>query len=793
MKRRIVRITAGALIVFAWLAAGVYAFWGGKKGGDAEPAVNAQEMSQQIAAANEGKELTNPVKPAVAVEDAPAAPVKPQADALFSASKSNAFKPRAGAFQPSTTAPETTSPAASAYGAPTTPEVSIPLGSSTPADTGNANPEPTPDANTFSGAATEEDAPSAYTPNPLRGAPRTFSAATEEASMDAAADEGALANTNAGGSEPPLSPPPAQLDAEMTEDAPTPAVPTPAAPPSSFGGSRFGDSRFGAPPPANALPSAPTADAAIPETSVAVETAAPEASGYGAPAARRIGGAGYGVGQESNAPSALNARSMPPASAGVASADVSDGSIASARPGQQAWEGAQAPSLVIEKHAPAEVQVGKAARFEIHVRNAGQTAAQNVIVTDQIPAGTQLVEAKPTPAQGADGSLVWELGKLEPGQDRSIVLELMPQQEGEIGSVAQVTFAAAASVKTVSTKPQLTVEHIAPAKVMIGESVTLQITISNPGTGVATNVVLQEDVPEGLAHSAGKELEYEVGTLRPGESRKLELQLEAAKAGVVQNTLMVRGDANLLATHTSTIEVLAPQLEVAMSGPKRRYLDRQATYTVSIANPGTAAARDVEIVAYLPKGMKFVSTDREGQYDPQNHAVYWSLEELPPAQQGSAQLITIPVEPGEQKLRVEGHAQLSLKTSDEETVVVEAIPQLAFEIIDEADPIEVGADTIYQIRVTNEGSKAASNVQVAAALPPELRPVNAEGATRGGVEGQTVVFEPIAKLAPQAEAVFKIQATGLRTGHYNIRVQVTSDDLQTPVTKEEPTRVYADR
>jgi uncharacterized repeat protein (TIGR01451 family) len=532
----------------------------------------------------------------------------------------------------------------------------------------------------------------------------------------------------------------------------------------------------------------------MPETDIAADATSPAPSAYGAAAARRLGNAGYGsssgygVGQESTAPSTFGASSAPSVSAGV-----SENSLASARPGQAAWEGTQAPSLVIEKHAPAEVQVGKPARFEIHVRNAGQTTAQNVVVTDQIPAGTQLVEAKPTPAQGADGSLVWQLGKLEPGQDRSIVLELMPQQEGEIGSVAQVTFAAAASVKTVSTKPQLAIEHIAPAKVMIGETVTLQITISNPGTGVATNVVLQEDVPEGLAHSAGKELEYEVGTLRPGETRKLELQLEAAKAGVVQNTLMVRGDANLSATHTTTIEVLAPQLQVAMSGPKRRYLDRQATYTVSVANPGTAAARDVEIVAYLPKGMKFVSTDREGQYDPQNHAVYWSLEELPPAQQGSAQLITIPVEPGEQKLRVEGHAQLALKTSDEEIVVVEAIPQLAFEIIDEADPIEVGADTIYQIRVTNEGTKDATNVQVAAALPPEMRPVAAEGATRGGVEGQTVIFEPIAKLAPQAEAVFKIQATGLRTGHYNIRVQVTSDDLQTPVTKEEPTRVYADR
>jgi uncharacterized repeat protein (TIGR01451 family) len=369
----------------------------------------------------------------------------------------------------------------------------------------------------------------------------------------------------------------------------------------------------------------------------------------------------------------------------------------------------------------------------------------------------------------------------------------MPKQEVEIGSVAQVTFAASASARTISTRPLLKVEHVAPAKVLIGETLKLQVTITNPGTGVATGVVMQEDVPEGLAHSAGKQIEHEVGALRPGETRTYELPLEAVKAGVMTNTVVVRGDASLVASHSVEIEVVAPQLEIAMNGPKVRYLDRQATYKVSITNPGTATARDVEIVAYLPKGMKFVSTDHEGQYDPQHHAVYWSLEELPASQSGEARLVAVPIEPGEHKLRVEGHAQLGLTTTDEETVQVEAISQLVFEIVDENDPIEVGAETVYQVRVTNEGSKAATNVQVAAGLPPELRPQAADGATRGTIEGQTVIFEALGKLAPQAQATFKIQAAGLKTGDYTIRVQVTSDDQPTPVTKEEVTRVYADR
>ena len=56
-----------------------------------------------------------------------------------------------------------------------------------------------------------------------------------------------------------------------------------------------------------------------------------------------------------------------------------------------------------------------------------------------------------------------------------------------------------------------------------GEEITLSIEVSNPGSGVATGVVLEEHMPAGLQHPAGPVLEYEVGDLPPGESRKLEL------------------------------------------------------------------------------------------------------------------------------------------------------------------------------------------------------------------------------------------------------------------------------
>ncbi|HEX5104235.1 MAG TPA: hypothetical protein VFV87_10515 [Pirellulaceae bacterium] len=467
--------------------------------------------------------------------------------------------------------------------------------------------------------------------------------------------------------------------------------------------------------------------------------------------------------------------------------------LAAATPGERQLEGPQQPAIALQKFSPAEIQVGKPALFEMLVRNTGAVAAQNVVVADHVPAGTQLLDAKPQPQQAGDGSLVWSLGTMQPGDEVAITLQVMPQQEGEIGSTAHVTFAAAATSRSICTRPQLAIEHTAPPKVLIGESLTVGITVSNPGTGPATGIIIEEDVPDGLSHVAGAQLEYEVGTLRPGESKRLELSLKAEKAGLIQNTIRVHGEGSLANQHAVQIEVVAPQLAVEVDGPKRRFLERQATYTLSIANPGTAAAREVELAAFLPRGMKFVDTDSQGQYDPAQHAVFWSLEELPASKAGAVKLTTLPIEPGEQRIRIEGHANLGLAAEGEQIVQVEQSAELVHSVNDVEEVIEVGSETTYEIRVTNTGTKAATNVRIAAQLPAEMQALGGEGPTRATGDAQKVIFEPLARLNPQEEVIFKIQVQGLKPGDHIVRVQLASDEWPNPVTREESTRVYEDR
>ena len=462
-------------------------------------------------------------------------------------------------------------------------------------------------------------------------------------------------------------------------------------------------------------------------------------------------------------------------------------------PGPETLEGTQSPALTLEKNAPAEIQVGKETTFELKIRNVGKVAAHDVIVLDRVPRGTRFVSATPASSRGPEGQLMWQLGTLQPGDEAVISVQLLPLAEGEIGSVAQVLFQAHASVRTICTKPELTLAHTGPKKVLIGEPVAFDITVTNPGTGAATGVVVEEDVPEGLTHIAGKELEYEIGTLKPGETRRMQLTLKADKPGIVQNVLLVRGDGNLIAKDTWTLEVVAPKLQVALDGPSLRFLEREAVYDVVVSNTGTAAAREVELVAYLPRGMKFVSADHKGQYEPQNHAVYWSLEELPPNQTGVAKLTLLPLETGEQKLSLEGRAELGLKDSNEKIVQVDSLAELQFTIADSADPIEVDTETTYVITLSNSGSSAATNIQLAVRLPPELEAISGDGPTRVVINGSQVSIDPLARLAPGEQTAYRLKVRGLAAGPQRIQVQLVTAETPVPVTKEEVTRVYSDR
>jgi uncharacterized repeat protein (TIGR01451 family) len=569
---------------------------------------------------------------------------------------------------------------------------------------------------------------------------------------------------------PPVAPP-----ASFAAPAPLPVMPFAAAPPAPV------------PPPASPPPFAPPLPAPA-QPSNRPAFAAPPPGVQGATAVMPYAAAPPIVPGVAGAPGAVTPH--------PAQSDATG----QGRPGPMQLEGVQSPQVAVEKRGPREVQVGKPARYEILVRNVGSATAHEVTLRDAIPFGTSLVATVPpaspmTPASGATdaGELVWAIGTLDPGGQARVTMEVIPQEEGEIGSVACVSFRADASIRSRATKPALKIEATEPKPVLIGRDIQLTLTVSNPGSGVATGVVLEGFLPETVSHRAGSELEFDVGQLRPGESRTIDLVLGTRGPGAQAARFTARADGGVETAQPVKLEVTAPTLELAVDMPLRRFLQRPATCRIAMTNAGTAPARAVELAAQLPPGMKFVRANNAGWHDDRTHRVLWNLEELPPGEAGTVEVVVMPIALGPQKIMAAARSADGLADQVAHVCEVEGLAAISFEVVDSEDPIEIDGVTEYVIRVTNQGTKPATGVRVAASLLGDIEPVEAQGPGGHRFENRTVAFEPLVKLAPSEEAVYRIRARGRRPGDQRVQVQVVSEDHPAPITKEEITRVYDDR
>jgi uncharacterized repeat protein (TIGR01451 family) len=455
--------------------------------------------------------------------------------------------------------------------------------------------------------------------------------------------------------------------------------------------------------------------------------------------------------------------------------------------------GRQEPSASLEWVGPPSARLNQPMACQLVVRNTCASTLQNVVVRHRLGQGVTCRASDPQPTV-EQGELIWTLGAIPPGQVRRIDVQLLAQVKGPLTCQATVTFSGTATHQVQVSEPQLMVKMKAPERVISGETVTLLFAVSNPGDGSAQGVKLKAILPEGLEHQRGRAVEVDLGTLAAKEIRTLQLVCAARGSGPQKVLAMATGDGSLNATDSAALEVLLPKLELAVLGPKLRYIDRKATYTLKVTNPGSAPAANVVLHGGVPQGFKYATSSAGGMYDEGTRACAWVLGDLQPGQTREVALDLVPTTPGEHRLVAQVTSAQGLKTGAEMRTVVEGLPALLIEVADTDDPVEVGSETTYEVRVANAGTKTETNVEVVCTLPEqvEFRGAKAGANLRFRVEGREVIFEPLAKLAPRAEIIYRVQVRGKTAGDVRFRARVRADGLPEPVLREESTRFYND-
>lgn len=446
------------------------------------------------------------------------------------------------------------------------------------------------------------------------------------------------------------------------------------------------------------------------------------------------------------------------------------------------------PRLTIEKSAPPKATIGQPLVYSILIKNTGNSPASQVTVEDRIPKGTRLVGTAPR-AELIEKRLTWKVGTIPPGEERKIAIKVLPEEEGSIGSVARVTFVSEVAAEIVVTAPKLKLTVKSPAEVKVGSTAELVFTLSNPGNGDASNVIIRSLIPEGFQHPAGSDLEYALGTLAPKESREVRLELTAVKPGRLIQKTVVSADGNIGTESQTPVEVVGEQLLLTRSGHNKVYLGRQAVYTNTVTNEGPRPIDRVQITETVPAGFDFIQASRDGRYDAAQRTITWIVGPIPPGEKVDVASTLAAKSLGDFSSAIVAQGQTGSTASVQPTITIEGFPSLAVEPLGEQRLVAIGEQVTSRIQLRNKGTATAKNVGLTITLPPELRLVSAKGPTQYRQEASKLVFDPVDELLASGSADFQLVFEAQSSGDSRLEMQISADHLRRPVRHEEAVQV----
>jgi len=451
------------------------------------------------------------------------------------------------------------------------------------------------------------------------------------------------------------------------------------------------------------------------------------------------------------------------------------------------------PAVSIEWIGPATAKVGQAISYQVIVKNISASPVQQVSIKVNVHQGATVNATEPKAKTEGD-NLLWDLGTLEPRQEKRLDVQMTPNSTGTIACQATATITGTAIARLQVHEPKLAIKAAAPEQVIVGDPATVGLTITNPGDAIAERVKVVANLTDGLEHARGSTVEFDLGNLAPKETRTVYVLCSAKTPGSQKCEATVTGDPRLVASDAAVVEVMVPKIELTVSGPGMRYLDRHAVYTFRVTNPGTATANNVRLMNEVPQGFTFAAASGDGRHDFVSRTVSWYLGDLPAGQSQEVTLDLVAVNVGEHKNKATVTGARGIKGETDIVTRVEGLAALLMELVDLDDPVEIGADTAYEIRITNTGTKTETNLQLNCSLPAqmEFRGAKAPPGINFKQDGKEIVFDAVPKLAPRADLFYRINVRGTEPGDVRFRARIKADDLTEPVLKEESTRIYGD-
>lgn len=453
--------------------------------------------------------------------------------------------------------------------------------------------------------------------------------------------------------------------------------------------------------------------------------------------------------------------------------------------------GPQRPELKIEKIAPPNATLNQPMVYTIVIRNIGESAANSVLVEDQVPMGTKLSGTIPR-AELTGKKLIWRLGTIKPGEQKEIQVKVVPVAEGQVGSIATVNFSAEVASRTTIATPKLSLKLTAAPQARVNETVTLNFQITNNGSVDASRVVLRNVIPENLklADVAERDLEYEIGTIPAGKTQSVQLPLTALRPGKAVNRAIITTDGASAAEQQVEINVIGQIVGLSRHGQTNWFVGRPIEFENRLTNNSLNPTNNTVVVESLPSTVEFVSASDGGRLDPKQRTVTWHVPHLEPNQTLALKIKVVPKAIGNHAGSV--HVTENNRKGATTDYQFKAIgtSDLKIEFSEKAEAYSKGEQFTTRMVIRNKGSGAASNVAVRVTLPAELQFVSVRGPASHTTSGREIIFEPINEIGGQGNVHFDLTLKAINTGDSKLQVELQSEQFKKPLIHEEALVIF---
>jgi uncharacterized repeat protein (TIGR01451 family) len=448
--------------------------------------------------------------------------------------------------------------------------------------------------------------------------------------------------------------------------------------------------------------------------------------------------------------------------------------------------------VTLSKLAPTEIILNKPFEYKLIVENVTNQELLNVVVTDVKPAHMKIKKSDPD-VETIGGELRWNLGTLGPQASRTITVKAVADEMGTIETCAEVTYNTPTCAKIEILNPMLKLTKHAPSDLLKCDRIPITYVITNEGTGNACNVVIEDRLPDGMTDAQGENtIRYNLDLLGPGQSREFKVMVDAEAPGKYGSIAVATASTGGIArSERPMTSITQPVLAIDESCPSSQLIGRSVTYEIVVSNKGNGVAKDTVLTASIPGNTSFKEATSGGAYTHSSPGkVTWNVGTMQPMTSKTFRMKLILENPGTMFSEASVDAFCADTVTDSCRTEIIGIPGILLEVVDTADPIEVGLTETYVITVTNQGTAEDRDIQISCFLEDTMEYVSSKGATEATLVGNEVKFAPLASLDPRKQAQWWVTVKAVSEGDVRFKTTMNSDELGRSVLETEATRFY---